>query len=104
MRKKRLYDDDGTPLVICDECGITTPADFKERKFSRGLIETYIECGACYAKTTSFITNAKVRKLQKESATVRDKPHKTEVDIALLTRNFDNIEKTIDELVEKHGR
>lgn len=89
--------------ATCSECGLLTRVEFKERKFGRGLHETYLTCENCHVKTTAFITNAKVRKLQKESEELRENPMKTEYDEIKLENNFAKISETMDELKAKYG-
>jgi len=83
-------------LVKCDECNQEFDVKFKKRKFGRGLEETYFKCGNCYVHTTCFITNGKVRRLQKlmHAETIPDR--KLEM--------LDEIGEIMDELLAKQGR
>lgn len=60
------------PLTaMCDHCGKITDVLFKERLHPNKIKETYFKCEHCYYQYTSFITDAKVRKLQKKAKELR---------------------------------
>lgn len=88
----------------CTDCGMQTEINFETRKFGRGLEETYFKCGVCSVHTTCYITNAKVRKLIKEVATLREGRDRTELVLAQMERKQANIDATMDELKTKFGR
>lgn len=50
----------------CDRCGGETDIRFIEANRPRGLKETYFRCNECNAHYTCFVTDKKVRRLQKE--------------------------------------
>lgn len=88
----------------CSDCGLDTEIKFKKRKFGDRLEETYFKCEACHVHTTCFITNAKVRKLQKEVAALRSELYKTELTTSEIERKQVNIDETMNDLLIKHGR
>lgn len=90
--------------MICSECGLESSIVYETRKFGSGLEETYIICDICSNRITCFITNPKVRKLQKETQRLRKAPNKTELEFAEIERNQTNINATMERLQKKHGR
>lgn len=51
---------------ICDECGLETNVEFIEADRPRGIKETYFRCDMCGTHYTCFVTDAKVRRMQKD--------------------------------------
>lgn len=66
--------------AICDQCGEETAIRFIEANRPRGLKETYFRCNECNAHYTCFVTDKKVRRMQKEV----DKLRGTGVSIELM--------------------
>lgn len=91
--------------AICDECHQETPVKFKERKLTGAgnPVGTYFKCVNCYAKYTAFITNAKVRRLQKETNKLRIKHDKTADDIAVINTNQEFVDAKMGELKTKYN-
>ncbi|WP_096269494.1 FlxA-like family protein [Paucisalibacillus globulus] len=60
------------PLTgLCDFCGKITDIKFKVEKYPNKLEETYFECEFCHFHFTCFVTDAWVRKKQKEIKNLR---------------------------------
>lgn len=91
--------------AICDECRQETPVKFKERKLAGAgnLIETYFKCVNCSVIYSAFITNSKVRRLQKETNKLRNKRSKTAGDLAVIEKNQEYIDAKMDELKAKYA-
>ena len=62
--------------ALCDKCGKITDVEFKQKHHPNKIQETYFKCEYCYYHYTSFVTDTKVRKLQRK----RDSTKKYEVD------------------------
>lgn len=55
------------PLTaICDNCGYITDVVFKEKNHPNKIKETYFKCEHCFYQYTSFVTDTKVRKMQRK--------------------------------------
>ena len=75
--------------ALCDKCGKVTKIKYELTNHPKGIQETYIECEKCNDHITCFVTNNKVRSLQKEM------------------RNTDNTDKRVqlqEEVNERMGR
>ncbi|RDW17624.1 hypothetical protein CWR48_14000 [Oceanobacillus arenosus] len=54
------------PLTaICDQCGKITDVVFKQRHHPNKVQETFFKCEHCHYHYTSFVTDSKVRKMQR---------------------------------------
>lgn len=53
-------------LVQCDNCRSVTDVKFKKAIHPNGIEETYFKCVSCHYRYTSFVTDKKVRKMQKK--------------------------------------
>lgn len=53
-------------IVECDHCHRTITIRPKEKKHGKGIVETYFVCPHCQHRYTAFVTNAEVRKKQRE--------------------------------------
>lgn len=55
------------PLTaLCDHCGKITDVLFNERLHPNKIKETYFKCEHCFYQYTSFVTDAWVRKIQRQ--------------------------------------
>lgn len=55
------------PLTAhCTKCDYITDIVFKEKKHPNNIQETYFKCEHCHYHYTSFVTDAKVRKMQRK--------------------------------------
>ncbi|HAM79796.1 MAG TPA: hypothetical protein DCO80_03185 [Ornithinibacillus sp.] len=52
--------------VTCDNCYQITKVVFKKRYLPKSIKETYFNCQECNKHYTSFVTDKKVRDLQKK--------------------------------------
>lgn len=52
--------------ALCDHCGKITDVVFKEKKHPNNIRETYFDCEYCYYHYTSYVTDSKVRRLQRK--------------------------------------
>ncbi|MBD7984420.1 hypothetical protein H9649_07505 [Sporosarcina sp. Sa2YVA2] len=52
--------------ALCDHCGKITDVVFKEKKHPNNIHETYFDCEHCYYHYTSYVTDSKVRRLQRK--------------------------------------
>lgn len=50
----------------CDHCSKFTKIEFKEKKHPNEIIETYFECEHCHHRYVCFVTDKKVRKMQRK--------------------------------------
>jgi len=82
--------------ATCDECNLEFDVVFKTVKKARGIHETYFRCDKCFVHTTCFITNGKVRRLQREI--------KQEGSASKREAMQAEINATMDELKVKYGR
>lgn len=55
----------------CEKCGGETEIRFIEVNRPRGLKETFFRCNECNAHYTCFVTDKKVRRMQKEAEKMR---------------------------------
>lgn len=55
----------------CRLCEEKTKVRFKEKQHPRGVKETYFRCEHCNERYSCFVTDGKVRKLQKEIDRIR---------------------------------
>ena len=81
----------------CVKCGEVSKVKIKERQLPKGLQETFIKCPECGDEQICFVTDAKVRRLQKDMANIRK--HKT-----LSQQRIDTVERMHDEVVERMDR
>lgn len=60
------------PLTaLCDQCGKITDIEFKVQKHPNDIKETYFKCEHCYFHYTSFVTDSKVRKMQRRKDSIK---------------------------------
>lgn len=60
------------PLTaLCDHCGKITDVVFKEQSHPNNIKETYFKCEHCFYRYTSFVTDSKVRKLQRKKDSMK---------------------------------
>lgn len=52
--------------AICNQCDYITDVDIKEKTHPNNIKETYFKCEHCYYHYTCFVTDTKVRKLQRK--------------------------------------
>lgn len=52
--------------ALCEQCGKITDIEFKERFHPNKIKETFFKCEHCFYHYTSFVTNGRVRKLQRK--------------------------------------
>lgn len=57
--------------ALCNHCGKITDVVFKETHHPNKIRETYFKCQYCYYHYTSFVTDTKVRKMQKKAKDLR---------------------------------
>lgn len=60
--------------ATCDNCHQITKVVFKKRYLPKSIQETYFNCQECNKKYTCFVTDNKVRDLQKKLAQLRALP------------------------------
>ncbi|MCM3619173.1 hypothetical protein M3936_16410 [Sutcliffiella horikoshii] len=58
--------------VRCDICGRGTKINLQEKKHTGGKREVYFNCEHCSERYTSFVTDTRVRKWQKEMTGIKD--------------------------------
>lgn len=56
--------------ALCNQCDKITDVILKEEQHPNKIQETYFKCEHCYYRYTCFVTDAKVRKLQRKISTV----------------------------------
>ncbi|GAB2561012.1 hypothetical protein [Gracilibacillus alcaliphilus] len=61
--------------TMCNNCGHVFNIVFKEKSHPNNIKETYIECDRCYFHYTSFVTDSRVRKLQKKKDQLKGAIH-----------------------------
>lgn len=59
-------------LVDCDHCHKPFNIQAKEKKHGKGITETYFTCPHCNHRYTAFVTNAEIRKRQREIRQLSD--------------------------------
>ena len=52
--------------AMCDNCHKITDVSFKHTKHPNDIQETYFKCEHCYYHYTSYVTDKKVRKMQRK--------------------------------------
>lgn len=71
--------------VVCDHCGEMTKIDLKEKNHPNNIKEKYFKCEHCYYHYTSYVSDARVRKLQRKRHKVKhddvDKYHDIQQEI-----------------------
>lgn len=60
--------------ALCNHCGKITDVEFKEQPQPNNIKETYFDCEHCYYHYTSFVTDSKVRKMQRKKDALKG-PH-----------------------------
>ena len=55
--------------ATCDKCDKVFNVKFKEKKHPKKVIETYFRCTHCKHHYTCFVTDEKVRQMQKDIKT-----------------------------------
>ncbi|MEX3713640.1 hypothetical protein ABFV99_14700 [Cytobacillus horneckiae] len=58
--------------ATCDNCGDLTRIKYQRNEYPRGLQETYFKCESCDKKFSCFVTDGKVRKMQKDIRKEKD--------------------------------
>lgn len=82
--------------MTCEDCREVAVARLRTIKRNSGVHETYVVCSECGAKTFSFATNGKIRKLQAEQREARESGNSEEAN-----RLFDEVKRRMDELKAK---
>ncbi len=60
------------PLTaLCNHCEKITDIDFKMKHHPNRIEETYFKCEHCYYHYTSFVTDGRVRKLQRKKDSIK---------------------------------
>lgn len=59
-------------IVDCDHCHKPFNIQPKEKKHGKGITETYFVCPHCEHRYTAFVTNAEIRKRQREIRQLSD--------------------------------
>lgn len=57
--------------ALCNHCEKITDVVFKVKYHPNKIQETYFKCEHCYYHYTSFVTDAKVRKLQRKKDNIK---------------------------------
>ena len=52
--------------AMCDNCHKITDVEFKEQRHPNDIREVYFKCEHCYYHYTSYVTDKKVRKMQRK--------------------------------------
>ena len=58
-------------LATCNHCENITTIEYKTKKHPKGLTETYFKCVVCNHHYTCFVTDKKVREMQKKAKNLR---------------------------------
>lgn len=67
-----MYSKEGL-TAVCNNCNKITDVYFEQDYHPNKIQETYFECGHCYYRYTSFVTDAWVRKKQRQAVLLRSK-------------------------------
>jgi len=67
-------------LVRCDNCEMMTTVNFQEKNHPNTLKETYFKCDVCGYHYTCFVTDKKVRNMQKQAKMLRLQRKQKELD------------------------
>ena len=51
---------------LCDNCNYITDIVYREEKLPNDIKHTYFDCEHCYHRYTCFVTDSKVRKMQRK--------------------------------------
>lgn len=57
--------------AICNQCGKITKVEYKEQKHPNDIRETYFKCEHCFYHYTCFVSDKKVRELQRKRETLK---------------------------------
>ncbi|QBP07000.1 hypothetical protein [Virgibacillus phage Mimir87] len=71
-----------TPSTVsCDKCGKSFTIKPQEKKHGNGIKETYFRCTHCNERYTAYVTDADIRKKQRDIKKLGDRLHTiTDVD------------------------
>lgn len=58
-------------IGLCSECDRITNIEYKVKKHTSSIHETYFSCDQCGHHFTCFVTDSKVRKMQAALKTIR---------------------------------
>lgn len=58
-------------LATCNQCQNVTTINYQTKKHKGGLQETYFKCVVCNHHYTCFVTDKKVREMQKKAKNLR---------------------------------
>lgn len=86
----------------CSECGNIQEAQLKLIKKSMGVEHHYLQCDRCYVRTTSYVTDNKLRRQIAYNAELRVKEGRTEDEVTETLNNDLVIKHRMKELTEKH--
>ncbi|GIN96128.1 hypothetical protein J6TS1_19980 [Siminovitchia terrae] len=88
-------------VVDCDHCQKSFNIQPKEKKHGKGITETYFICPHCQHRYTAFVTNAEIRKRQREIRKLHESVHKPAKDYTAGRINERDYKQAIDRIHEK---
>lgn len=88
-------------IVDCDHCHKPFNIQPKEKKHGKGITETYFICPHCKHRYTSFVTNAEIRKRQREIRQLHESVNKPAKDFAAGRISQPEYVQVIGEINEK---
>ncbi|MBS4198601.1 hypothetical protein KHA93_02925 [Bacillus sp. FJAT-49732] len=87
--------------VSCDNCHKNFTIKPQEKKHGKGITETYFTCPHCDARYTAFVTNADIRKRQREIRQLHESVQQHVKDFADGRINEQDYKQTIGKINEK---
>ncbi|WP_339161776.1 hypothetical protein [Siminovitchia sp. FSL W7-1587] len=88
-------------IVECDHCRKPITIRTKEKKHGKGIVETYFVCPHCQRRYTAFVTNAEIRKRQREIRQLHESVNKPAKDFTAGRIDKHEYKQAIDKIHEK---
>jgi|SRR5690625_362035 len=95
--------------VQCDECHGHFKVNLKQKKHGNGVIETYFTCRHCDKHYTSFVTNARARRMQRTISKLYKSINIHDIESFQnkqreIEQEKQKLKQLMDELKNKYGR
>lgn len=89
-------------LMECNQCGHIQEAKLQTIHTVTGLEHVYLQCERCYVKTTSYVTDKKLRRTIAENKQLREKTDFNDEDVRKLSDTDLYIKERMDKLTEEN--
>ena len=88
--------------ALCNHCGTITDVKYQHKNHPNGIEETFFKCEHCFYHYTCFVTDPRVRKMQRKRASMTG-PHNAMKRLNLFDEIGERMAKLKNNLI-KYGR